>query len=49
MWEITRVIPPCAVTGQAAGTAAALTNDFSRLDVTALQSRLEKQKVRLHI
>ena len=25
MWDISRVIPPCAVTGEAAGTAAALT------------------------
>ena len=24
MWDISRVIPPCAVTGEAAGTAAAL-------------------------
>ena len=37
-----RVIPCCAVTGQAAGTAAALTEDFSALDVKLLQSELIK-------
>lgn len=26
--DISRVIPPCAVTGEAAGTAAAMTTDF---------------------
>lgn len=49
MWDITRVIPPCAVTGEAAGTAAALTSDFVSLDVCCLQERLEKGGARLHI
>jgi hypothetical protein len=49
MWDITRVIPPCAVTGEAAGTAAALGSDFPRLDVPALQKRLSAQGVRLHL
>ena len=31
MWDITRVIPACAVTGQAAGTAAAHSCDFASL------------------
>lgn len=48
MWDITRVIPVCAVTGEAAGTAAALTDDFSSLDVGVLQDRLKRQGVRLH-
>lgn len=48
MWDIMRVIPCCAVTGQAAGTAAAMTGDFSALDVKALQSRLKKDGVVLH-
>ena len=39
MWDITRVIPVCAVSGQAAGTAAALTDDFSRTDLGRLQER----------
>lgn len=49
LWDITRVIPPCAVTGQAAGTAAALTNDFSSLNITELQSALKSDGVKLHL
>ncbi len=48
MWDITRVIPPCAVTGEAAGTAASMTDSFPSLDVAALQKKLEGQGVRLH-
>lgn len=48
MWDIMRVIPCCAVTGQAAGTAAALSNNFSQLDVKALQTELKKAGVVLH-
>lgn len=48
MWDIMRVIPCCAVTGQAAGTAAAMTDDFSSLDVTKLQKILEQDGVVLH-
>lgn len=48
LWEIMRVIPCCAVTGQAAGTAAAMTDDFANLDVTALQEKLQKNGVVLH-
>lgn len=47
-WNVTRVIPPCAVTGEAAGTAAALTLDVTKLDISRLQARLKKQKVLLH-
>ncbi len=47
MWDISRVIPPCAVTGQAAGTAAALTGDFSKLSYEELASALRKQGQRL--
>ena len=36
MWDITRVIPVCAVTGEAAGTAAALTCDFHAIDILKL-------------
>jgi hypothetical protein len=49
MWDITRVIPACAVTGEAAGTAAALSSDFANLDTAELQDRLLTQKVKLHI
>ena len=48
MWDIMRVIPCCAVTGQAAGTAAAMTNDFPTLSVTSLQTQLKLDGVVLH-
>lgn len=40
MWDISRVIPACALTGQAAGTAAAMTDDFASLEVAKLQNEL---------
>ena len=43
-----RVIPCCAVTGEAAGVAAAMTDDFSNLDVSKLQSILRENGVILH-
>lgn len=49
MWDIMRVIPCCAVTGQAAGTAAALTDDFTKLDVKYLQNILKTDGVKIHI
>ena len=48
MWDIMRVIPCCAITGQAAGTAAAISNDFSKVDVAELQKLLEADGVILH-
>lgn len=48
MWDIMRVIPCCAVTGQAAGTAAAMTDDFSALDIAKLQEVLTSSGVVLH-
>lgn len=51
MWDVTRVIPACAVTGEAAGTAAALFDDF-RLDgrqVKELQSALHYAGVRISL
>lgn len=48
MWDITRVIPACAVTGEAAGTAAAMSNDFANLKISDLQTQLIKQGVKLH-
>lgn len=48
MWDIIRVIPCCAVTGQAAGTAAAMTDDFTALDVSLLQQQLTRCGVVLH-
>ncbi|MBP3347657.1 MAG: FAD-dependent oxidoreductase [Clostridia bacterium] len=49
MWDVTRVIPVCAVTGEAAGVAAAMFDDFTTADVAKLQERLRKNGVRLHI
>lgn len=48
MWDLMRVIPCCAVTGQAAGTAAAMSDDFTTLDIKELQARLTKDFVKLH-
>ena len=48
MWDIMRVIPCCAVTGQAAGTAAAISDDFSKLNINKLQSILKSNGVVLH-
>lgn len=49
MWDISRVIPPCAVTGEAAGLALAMSSDLSKLSVDDLQGRLRQNGVRLHI
>jgi hypothetical protein len=48
LWDVMRVIPCCAVTGQAAGVAAAMSNDFTTLDVGALQAELQNGGVVLH-
>ncbi len=48
MWDITRVIPVCAVTGEAAGVAAAVTDDFTKLDISFLQEKLKQNGVILH-
>ena len=47
MWDVTRVIPVCAVTGEAAGVAAALTDDFGTLNVSVLQKKLTEGGVKL--
>ena len=49
MWDITRVIPDCAVTGEAAGVAAAMTADLDTLDVALLQHTLATRGVKLHL
>lgn len=48
MWDVTRVIPVCAVTGEAAGAAAAMCSDFANIDIRKLQSHLQSCGVRLH-
>lgn len=48
MWEIARVIPCCSVMGEAAGLAAAMSSDFTTLDVRELQAALTARGVKLH-
>lgn len=48
MWDITRVIPVCAVSGQAAGSAAAITDNFADTDIKRLQKLLKSTGVMLH-
>lgn len=48
MWDITRVIPVCSLSGEAAGTAAALGKNFAEVDVQKLQDTLRKNGVKLH-
>ncbi|MBR2354111.1 MAG: FAD-dependent oxidoreductase [Clostridia bacterium] len=48
LWDVMRVIPCCAVTGEAAGTAAAMSDDVSTLSVKELQAVLRKNGVILH-
>lgn len=48
MWDIMRVIPCCAVTGEAAGVAASITDDFSQTDIAMLQEILKQNGVILH-
>ena len=45
MWDVTRVIPVCAVSGEAAGAAAAMCSDFSCIDIAKLQDHLKKNGV----
>lgn len=49
IWELTRVIPVCAVSGEAVGVAAAMTDDLTTLDVKELQTELKKRNVKLHL
>lgn len=48
MWEISRVIPCCAVMGEAAGVVAALTNNIPAFDITEAQAVLRARGVPLH-
>lgn len=48
MWDLTRVIPVCSVTGEAVGTAAAMAKNFTDVEVSALQEKLVENGVKLH-
>lgn len=53
-WDMARVIPCCAVTGEAAGLAAAMLGEsekadgFTELNIEALQAKLKARGVKLH-
>ena len=47
MWDITRVIPVCAVTGEAAGTAAVVSNDYASADIGLIREYLRSTGVLL--
>ncbi|MBE6695422.1 MAG: FAD-dependent oxidoreductase [Ruminococcaceae bacterium] len=47
MWDITRVIPVCAVTGEAAGAAAAICGNMKNVNIEEIQSYLVSAKVLL--
>lgn len=49
MWDITRVIPVCAVTGEAAGIAAAISDDFANIDKSEFFKKLDNAGVKRHI
>ena len=52
-WEVSRVIPVCALTGQAVGTAAALMVKDNvacqQLDIKFLQQKLTEDGVLIHL
>lgn len=48
-WDLTRVIPSCSVTGEAAGTAAALYRQGSEWDVEDLQKNLLQQNMNIKL
>ena len=49
MWDVTRVIPVCAVTGEAVGTAAAPCKNFDAVSIATLQAKLRSNGVKLHV
>ena len=48
LWDATRVIPVCSLSGEAIGTAAALAKNFADVDIAQLQAKLEENGVKLH-
>ena len=49
MWDITRVIPVCAVSGEAAGILASVSSDFPNASARDVQSILDERNVKYHI
>jgi len=48
MWDITRVIPAAALTGQAAGTAASMCRSLNSLNIVELQNKLRQSGMKIH-
>ena len=48
-WDMSRVIPACVVTGEAAGVAAGMTDDFASLKVPMLQAKLRHNGIKLQV
>lgn len=49
MWDIARVFPVCAATGEAAGVMAALYGDTGEIEPEKVQSTLVSRGVKVHI
>jgi len=49
MWDNTRVIPACAVIGEAAGLAAAISQDFASLPIETLCCNLRQRGIPLSV
>ena len=47
-WDVTRVIPVCAVSGEAVGIASALYSKDGKVDLSKLQESLKINGVKLH-
>ena len=47
-WEATRVIPVCALTGEVSGLLASLYNENKSLNISDVQTLLEKRNIKLH-
>ena len=47
-WEATRVIPVCALTGEVSGLLASLYNKNKSLNISDVQTLLEKRNIKLH-
>lgn len=48
-WDITRVIPVCAVTGEAAGVIAAELAETCDINIEKVQETLKKRDIKLHL
>ena len=48
MWDVTRVIPVCAVMGQACGTVFGVYSNFEDVDIKRIQNLLSEREVKIH-